>query len=133
MSPVSTYAELQITSNFTFLEGASHPQELALTAAALGLAAFAVTDRNSLAGIVRAHLAAREAGIRLVVGARLELQDGPSLLCYPSDRAAYGRLSQLLTLFITPVVYIWFDKLVGVKFGDIRFFRRKTGTQQPAE
>jgi len=92
------YAELQITSNFTFLEGASHPQELALTAAALGLSAFAVTDRNSLAGIVRAHLAAKEAGVRLVVGTRLDLQDGPSLLCYPTDRAAYGRLSQLLTV-----------------------------------
>ncbi|MBI1207022.1 MAG: DNA polymerase III subunit alpha [Azospirillum sp.] len=92
------YAELQVMSNFSFLEGASHGSELALTAAALGMTAFAVTDRNTLAGVVRAHLAAKSAGIRLVVGCRLDFQDGPSLLCYPTDRAAYGRLSRLLTL-----------------------------------
>ena len=97
MSPV--YAELQITSNYSFLRGASHPAELAVAAAALGLAAFALTDRNSLAGVVRAHVAAKQAGIRLVVGARLDFTDGhPSLLCLPPDRAAYGRLCQLLTL-----------------------------------
>ncbi len=147
------YAELQVTSNFSFLRGASHPDELAIGAAVLGLEAIAVTDRNSLAGIVRAHVGAKQAGIRLVVGARLDLglgseksksdpifhtqpgghvlgvipakagiqkaaldsrfrgSDGGdsigdftterpslSLLCYPSDRAAYGRLSRLLTL-----------------------------------
>ena len=98
MAPPAAYAELQVTSAFTFLEGASHAEETALTAAALGLSALAVTDRNSLAGAVRAHLAAKSAGIRLVVGCRLELADGPGLLAYPTDRAAYGRLSQLLTL-----------------------------------
>ena len=67
-------------------------------AAVLGLAAVAVTDRNTLAGVVRAHIAAKQAGIRLVVGARLDLEDGPSLLCFPTDRAAYGRLSRLLTV-----------------------------------
>jgi error-prone DNA polymerase len=92
------YAELQVTSNFTFLEGASHPGELALTAAALGMAALAVTDRNSLAGVVQAHLAARKAGIPFVVGCRLDLTDAAGLLVYPMDRAAYGRLSRLLTV-----------------------------------
>ena len=68
-------------------------------AKALGLAAIAVTDRNTLAGVVRAHLAAREiGGIKFIVGARLDLQDAPSLLAYPTDRAAYGRLCRLLTL-----------------------------------
>ena len=93
-----TYAELQVTSNFTFLEGGSHPDELVLAAAALGLRAIAITDRNSLAGVVRAHRAAKSAGIRLIVGARLDLTDGASLLCLPKDREAYGRLCQLLTL-----------------------------------
>ncbi|MGD9803407.1 MAG: error-prone DNA polymerase [Hyphomicrobiaceae bacterium] len=95
---IPAYAELQITSNFSFLRGASHPQELAVTAAALGLKAFAITDRNTLAGIVRAHAAAKEAGIRFVVGARLDLQDAPSLLIYPTDRQAYGRLSRIITI-----------------------------------
>ena len=95
---MTRYAELQATSNFSFLRGASHPDELAVAAAALGLEALAVTDRNTLAGVVRAHAAAKEAGIRLVVGARLDFDDGASVLCFPTDRAAYGRLSQLLTL-----------------------------------
>ena len=92
------YAELQATSNFTFLRGGSHPAELVRQAALLGLAAIAIADRNSLAGIVRAHQAAKEAGIRLVVGVRLDLRDGTSLLVFPEDRAAYGRLTTLLTL-----------------------------------
>jgi len=69
------YAELQVTTNFSFLRGGSHPHELVERAAALGLAAVAVTDRNSFAGIVRAHQAAKEVGIRLVVGCRLDLAD----------------------------------------------------------
>ncbi len=105
------YAELQVTSNFSFLRGASHPHELVETAARLGLAAIALTDRSSLAGVVRAHVAAKEAGLRFVVGTRLDLQKSPSagegwggaspclsLLVYPTDRAAYGRLARLLTL-----------------------------------
>src|SRR5262245_46598519 len=92
------YAELEVTTNFTFLAGGSHPEELVATAKALGLAAIAVTDRNTLAGAVRAHIAAKEAGIKFIVGARLDLQDAPSLLAYPTDRAAYGRLCRLLTL-----------------------------------
>jgi error-prone DNA polymerase len=92
------YAELQVTTNFSFLRGASHPDELALQAAALGHVAIGVTDRNSLAGVVRAHLGAKQAGIPLLVGARLDLLDGASLLAFPQDRAAYGRLSRLITL-----------------------------------
>ncbi len=92
------YAELQVTTNFSFLRGGSHPHELVEQAAALGLAAIAVTDRNSFAGIVRAYQAAQRAEIRLVVGVRVDLRDGTSLLAFPEDRAAYGRLTTLLTL-----------------------------------
>jgi error-prone DNA polymerase len=92
------YAELQVTSNFSFLRGGAHPEELVETAARLGHRAIAVTDRNTLAGAVRAHSAAKDAGIQVIIGARLDLLDGASLLCLPSDRAAYGRLARLLTL-----------------------------------
>lgn len=92
------YAELQVTTNFSFLRGGSHPHELVLAAAALGHKAIGVADRNSLAGVVRAHTEAKKLGIQLVVGARLDLTDGPSLLCFPIDKPAYARLSQLLTL-----------------------------------
>ena len=96
---MTRYAELDVTTNFSFLRGGSHAEELVATAKALGLAAIAVTDRNTLAGVVRAHLAAREVGgIKFMVGVRLDLQDAPSLLAYPTDRAAYGRLCRLLTL-----------------------------------
>ena len=92
------YAELQAMSNFTFLEGASHAEELVQTAANLGISALSVADRNSLAGIVRAHVAAKEAKIQLVVGAHLELDVNICVLSYPKSRAAYGRLSRLITL-----------------------------------
>ncbi|MDP4248034.1 MAG: error-prone DNA polymerase, partial [Bacteroidota bacterium] len=92
------YAELQVTSNFSFLRGASHPEELIACAAALGHTSMAVTDRNTLAGIVRAHAAAIKHGIRFIPAARLDLLDGPALLAYPTDKAAYGQLSTLLTL-----------------------------------
>ncbi|MBC8019593.1 MAG: error-prone DNA polymerase [Methyloceanibacter sp.] len=95
---MTRYAELEVTTNFTFLTGGSHPEELVATAKALGLDAIAVTDRNTLAGAVRAHLAAKEAGIKFILGVRLDLQDAPNLLAYPTDRAAYGRLCRLLTL-----------------------------------
>src|SRR5262249_34549143 len=95
---IPRYAELQVTTNFSFLHGAAHPDELVLTAAALGHQAIAITDRYSFAGIVRAHHAAKKVGIRLVIGCRLDLSDGTSLLAYPQDRAAYGRLTRLLTL-----------------------------------
>ena len=134
------YVELQASSNFSFLRGASHADELALTAGVLGLQGLAVTDRNSMAGVVRAHVACRDAGLRYIVGCRLDLirdarpetsgqrrrtrvtrtqarkpagtervatealvephdaRPGLSFLAYPTDRAAYGRLCQLLTL-----------------------------------
>jgi error-prone DNA polymerase len=96
-SAAPRYAELQVTTNFSFLRGASHPHELVAQAKALGLSALAVTDRNTLAGVVRAHVAAKELDLKLVIGARLDLEDGPSLLCLPADRSAYGRLCRLLS------------------------------------
>ena len=80
------YVELQVTTNFTFLQGAAHPEELAAQAAVLGHDAVAVTDHNTLAGVVRGHLGAKTAGIRVIVGTRLNFADGtPSLLCLPTD------------------------------------------------
>ncbi len=128
---MSAYAELQVASNYSFLRGAAHPQELIERAAELGHVAMALTDRNTLAGVVRAHVAAREnvaaqkkntmrenvaaqkkntmreSDVRLIPGARLDLttgletpdeHSGPSFLCLPTDRAAYGRLSSLITV-----------------------------------
>jgi error-prone DNA polymerase len=99
MIGVPVFAELCTASNFSFLRGASHPEELAMAAAALGLAGFSVCDRNSMAGAVRAHMAAKETGIRFIPGCRLGFLDGtPDLLVWPQDRAAYGRLTRLLTI-----------------------------------
>ena len=93
-----SYAELLTASAFSFLEGASHPQALVEQAAALGHAAIGIADQNTVAGVVRAHAAAKAAGLRLVVGSRLVLADAPDMACYPTDRAAWGRLCRLLTL-----------------------------------
>ncbi|MCC5938636.1 MAG: error-prone DNA polymerase [Lunatimonas sp.] len=95
---VKEYIELQVTTNFSFLRGGSHPEEMVWRAKQLDYGAIAVTDRNTLAGIVRAHAAARESGLRFIPACRLDLLDGPSLLAYPTDQAAYGRLSTLLTV-----------------------------------
>lgn len=92
------YAELQVTSHFSFLRGASSCEELFARASATAIEALAIVDRNSLAGIVRAHEAAKTTGVRLVVGCRLDLTDGYSLLVYPTDRSAYSRLCRLLSL-----------------------------------
>ena len=94
----SRYAELQATSHFSFLRGASSCEELFAQAATLGIEALAIVDRNSLAGIVRTHEAAKTTGIRPVVGCRLDLVDGMSILVYPTDRAAYARLCRLRSL-----------------------------------
>ncbi|MEJ7912439.1 MAG: PHP domain-containing protein, partial [Chitinophagaceae bacterium] len=91
------YIELQVTSNFSFLRGASHPEELVEQAVAIGYKSIAITDRNTLAGVVRAHAAARKLGIRTIIGCRLDLLDGPSLLAYPTNRDAYAKLTNLLT------------------------------------
>ena len=93
-----SYAELQVTTQFSFLRGASSAEELFSAAAVLGISALGIVDRNSLAGIVRAHEAAKVTGVRLIVGCRLDLEDFPSLLVYPTDRAAYGRLCRLLSI-----------------------------------
>ena len=92
------YVELQCTSHFSFLRGASSCEELFEQAAALGIEALAIVDRNSLAGIVRAHEAAKTTGVRLIVGCQLDLADGMSVLVYPTDRPAYARLCRLLSL-----------------------------------
>ncbi|MCO6180881.1 PHP domain-containing protein, partial [Ciceribacter sp. RN22] len=92
------YAELQVTTHFSFLRGASSAEQLFATAKLLGIEALGIVDRNSLAGIVRALEASRATGVRLVVGCRLDLADGMSILVYPTDRAAYSRLTRLLTL-----------------------------------
>jgi len=102
---MTRYAELQTTTNFSFLRGASHPDELVSAAAVLGMEAVGICDRNSLAGVVRAwsqvEFLKENKGpeIRALTGCRLDFADGsPSLLCYPSDREAYGRLTRLLTV-----------------------------------
>jgi error-prone DNA polymerase len=91
------YTELQVTSNFSFLRGGSHPEELVQQALDFGYTKIAVTDRNTLAGVVRAYAAAKGKPINIIAGARLDLLDGPSLLAYPTDKDAYSRLSTLLT------------------------------------
>jgi error-prone DNA polymerase len=92
------YTELQVTSNYSFLQGASHIEELFAQARIYNYNAIAITDRNSLAGIARAHQRAAEAKIRLIIGCRLDLTDGTSLLVYPTDRDAYARLCRLLSI-----------------------------------
>lgn len=98
---MSAYAELAVTTNYSFLRGASHPQDLAKRAAALGYTAIGIADRNTLAGVVRAYSALQELKDpkpRLLIGTRLVFRDGtPDILAYPQDRAAYGRLCRLLS------------------------------------
>jgi error-prone DNA polymerase len=100
------YAELQATSNFSFLRGGSHPAELVVQAITHGYKAIAITDRNTMAGIVRAHMIAKkhnelieneELKIQFIPACRLDLLDGPSLLAYPTHQEAYSRLSALLS------------------------------------
>lgn len=92
-----SYVELQVTSNFSFRRGGSHPEELIDLAADLGYEAIALTDHNTFAGVVRAYVIAKERGIKFIPACRVDLLDGPSLLAYPTDKAAYARLSALLT------------------------------------
>ena len=97
---MTRYVEFAAASNFSFLRGASHPEELMLQAAALGLSGLGLCDRNSVAGVVRAHLIKRERKLALAYhpGARLVFADGtPDILAYPRDRAGWGRLCRLLT------------------------------------
>ncbi|HTN44920.1 MAG TPA: error-prone DNA polymerase [Flavipsychrobacter sp.] len=92
-----SYTELQVTTNFSFLRGGSHPEELVEQAIALGYKEIAITDHNSLAGIVRAYSAAKGKDFRIIPACRLDLLDGTSLLAYPTNRDAYSRLSSLLS------------------------------------
>ncbi|HWA98315.1 MAG TPA: error-prone DNA polymerase [Pirellulales bacterium] len=92
------YAELHCKTNYSFLLGASHPDELALRAAELGYAALAITDRHSVAGVVRAYDAARQLGLKLIIGAEILPRDAAPVVLLATDRAAYGRLARLLTL-----------------------------------
>ncbi|HWL05594.1 MAG TPA: PHP domain-containing protein, partial [Xanthobacteraceae bacterium] len=87
-----SYAELGARTNFSFLEGASHPKEMVAQAKALGLAALGVADRNTLAGVVRAYAAAKDENLQLLIGCRLVFTDGTELTVFPRNRAAYGRL-----------------------------------------
>jgi DNA-directed DNA polymerase III PolC len=97
---MNRYVEFAVTSNFSFLSGASHPEELMAEAAQLDLAGLGLCDRNSVAGVVRAHVAKRESDWALAYhpGARLVFADGtPDILAYPRNRAGWGKLCRLLT------------------------------------
>ena len=117
---MSAYAELVASSNFSFLRGASHPEELVIQAKAIGLEAIAVCDRNSVAGVVRAHGQAKKEGMRFIPGSRLVLMEGVEIACLPTTRAAYGRLCQLLTTGNRRApkaqCFLWLDDLF--RFGE---------------
>ncbi|MEA3149329.1 MAG: error-prone polymerase, partial [Gammaproteobacteria bacterium] len=91
------YAELHALTNFSFLRGASQPEELVLQAAALGYRALAITDECSLAGVVRAHMAAKQYGLPLIIGAEFTCVDGLKFVALATDRASYGALSRLVS------------------------------------
>ena len=92
------YTELQVTTNFSFLLGGSHPEELVEQAALLGYNEIAITDRNSFAGIVRAYAAAKNKNVRIIAGCRLDILNAPPLLAYPINKQGYSNLSALLTV-----------------------------------
>jgi error-prone DNA polymerase len=94
---MTAYAELAVTTNFSFLRGASHPREMVARADELGLTAIGIADRNSFAGVVRAYDEAKTRKIKFLVGVRLATVDDFEVLAYPTDRAAYGRLCRLIT------------------------------------
>src|SRR6516165_618264 len=96
-APPVRYVELHCKTNFSFLEGASHPDELVVQAAKLGYAGLAVTDRNSVAGVVRAHVAAKKIGLKLLIGAEVTMADASPVLLWAMNRQGYGRLCRLLT------------------------------------
>jgi error-prone DNA polymerase len=96
-SSLPAYAELHCLSNFSFLRGASHPEELVERAAALRYSALALTDECSLAGVVRAHVAAKGAGLPLIIGSEIQLKAGPKLVLLATDRGGYAHLAELIT------------------------------------
>ena len=97
LSSLPAYAELHCLSNYSFLRGASHPDELVRRAAALGYTALAITDECSLSGVVRAHVAAKAAELPLIIGTEIRLTEGTQLVLLATDRASYGNLSELIT------------------------------------
>src|SRR5947207_6748677 len=111
------YAELHCKTNFSFLQGASHPDELVCRAVELGYAALAITDRNSLAGVVRAHGAAKDVALKLLIGAELTPTDAPAAVLLATDRKSYGRLCRLLTIGRRSApkgeCHVTFDDLAG--------------------
>jgi error-prone DNA polymerase len=121
---VPAYAELAVTTNFSFLRGASHPREMVETAEALGLAAIGIADRNSFAGVVRAYEEwKKRKTVKLLVGTRLVAVDGFEILAYPTDRDAYGRLCRLLTAGNRKVkkgeCYLTFDDVLAASEGQM--------------
>ncbi|MBZ0160289.1 MAG: PHP domain-containing protein, partial [bacterium] len=94
---MTSYTPLWCKSHFSFLEGASHPDELAEEAHHLGLKALALTDRDGVYGIVRAHVKARELGLHLIVGAQVTLADNSTLVLLAQDRDGYSNLCRLIT------------------------------------
>ena len=92
------YAELHCLSNFSFLRGASHPEELVQRAAELGYGALAITDECSVSGLVKAHMAAKEAHLKLVVGSEFRLTEGERLVLLAPDRRAWGQLCTLISI-----------------------------------
>ena len=137
------YAELAVTTNFSFLRGASHPQEMVARADELGLTAIGIADRNSFAGVVRAYGEAKKRKIKLIVGVRLVTLDGFEAIAYPTDRAAYGRLCRLITTGNLKAkkgeCHLSFDDILGTSEGQmlialpplvsIRLSPRKRGCQ----
>src|SRR5689334_23024900 len=97
MRPRALYAELHCKTNFSFLEGASHPDELVNVATSPGYAALAITDRNTVSGVVRAHAPAKHNGLKLLIGTEITPEDGPPIALLATDREAYARLCRLLT------------------------------------
>ncbi len=94
----SRYAELHCLSNFSFLRGASHPDELIARAAALNYRALAITDECSVSGVVRAHEAARDTPIKLIIGSEFQLADGPKIILLATALSGYSNLSELITV-----------------------------------
>ncbi len=98
MAPATTYVELQVTSHFSFLRGASAPEELFAAAQLLGHSALGLADWSSVAGVVRGWAGQKATGVRMIAGSRIDLTDGRALLLYPTDRPAWSRLTRLLSI-----------------------------------
>ena len=92
------YTELSVISNFSFLEGGSHPEELVETAMSLGYQTISLADKHTLSGVVRFHIAAKNLGVKGIIGSRIETEDGVDLICFPTNTSAYSRLTRLLSI-----------------------------------